>query len=47
MWQMQTPARVEELCSPPYVAIKNEDDLDLKFQMKSTIQPPVSTLRSL
>ena len=46
-WLMQTPERVENLPSPPYVTVRTEDFTDYKNNSKSQLIPPMSTLMAL
>jgi hypothetical protein len=40
MWLMQTPERVEELPSPPYIVMKEEDENHNIMKPKSEFQHP-------
>jgi hypothetical protein len=46
-WQMQTPERVENLPSPPYVIVRDEDEELMKTKISNRLLPPPSTLMAL
>ena len=47
MWLMQTPERVEELPSPPYIVMKDEEVNQITMKSKSELLAPVSTMKAL
>ena len=44
---MQTPERVEEPDSPPYIIVKKEEVEEIKQNQQSELLPPLSTKKSL
>lgn len=44
---MKSPSRINEILSPPYVVVKDEDDIEKLNQSKSHLMPPLSTAKSL
>ena len=47
LWLMQTPERVDNLPSPPYVINKEEIKDNEKSKQINTLQPPHATMKAL
>jgi hypothetical protein len=47
LWLMRTPERVENLPSPPYVTVEEEDVSENNTNYISKLVPPMSTLMAL
>ena len=47
MWLMQTPERVEELPSPPYIVLKEENENHENSTYRSELLAPPSTMKAL
>ena len=46
-WQMQTPERVNEQPSPPYIIMIKDEEITNQQYQQSELQPPLSTYKSL